>query len=71
MTPHVWHPDQMFTTAANVQTNLISALVRTLGDFLIWFVVVILPCLLVLGISAAMIRWILGWFFRAPRSPAP
>ena len=70
MTPNAWHPDQTFTTAATVQTNLISALVRTLGDFLIWFVVVILPYLLVLGIVAAVIRWILGWFFRAPRTPS-
>lgn len=70
MTPNAWHPDQTFTTAATVQSNLVSALVRTLGDFLIWFVVVIVPYVLILGIIAAVIRWILSWLFRTPRTPS-
>jgi hypothetical protein len=45
------------------------SLVLTVGDFTIWFDVIILPCLVVLSVVAIFIRWFVGLFGGLWRAP--
>lgn len=58
-TPIIWRPDQTFSTAATVQTSLFQGLVNAL----IWFVVVLLPYVLL----ALLVGLIVRWFVRKTR----
>ncbi len=65
-TPVGWHPDETFKSAVNVQ----SSLLRSLGDLLIWFFVVLLPYVVVFALVAMGVAWIARRFSRAPtRAP--
>ncbi|MEP7198305.1 MAG: hypothetical protein ABI874_00695, partial [Chloroflexota bacterium] len=68
-TPNVWRPDRTFETAATVQTNLIAGLVRTIGDLTIWFVVVLVPYLIVLALLVVVVRWFVSVFGKWIRIP--
>ncbi len=54
-TPIGWHPDLTFNSAIGVQ----SSLLRALGDLLIWFIVVLLPYIVVFALAAMGIAWVL------------
>jgi hypothetical protein len=63
-TPVGWHPDQTFKSAVDVQ----STLLRAVGDLLIWFLVVLLPYIVVIGIFVSGVAWLLRRLSK-PRAP--
>ena len=64
-TPVGWHPDQTFSSAVGVQ----STLLRALGDLLIWFIVVLLPYIVVIGLVGMGIGWLLQRLSRPRTHP--
>jgi hypothetical protein len=58
-TPITWKPDETFKAASEAQGKLFATLVLVLGDTFIWFVVFILPYLLIGVALYGGVRWLM------------
>ncbi len=66
-TPIGWNPGATFEDAARVQTSLL----RTLGDLLIWLIVVLLPYVLVFALIALGATWLIRRFAKPTPRQTP
>ncbi|MBI4671386.1 MAG: DUF4349 domain-containing protein [Chloroflexi bacterium] len=54
-TPAAWRPDETAARALNTQGNLL----RALGDTLVWFLIVVVPYLVIAALGVLGVRWLI------------